>query len=314
MKAKYLLMVFLVGIFALPLISSTKKDPCQAVDDVKISRKLAEKAKKIQKPTNIDNIYFKNTTGEKIAIVEEGCECYAGKYDMIYIFNKNYLPPELTEFYASVYLDKPSKEINKKIKNAMVIEDTYFITKKGIQLGMSIDEVIAVYGAPDKRTVLKKHPNIIVKYDWEMPGQIELANSEPPAISAKTEPIAEQKKENSTKKSQDEQNTKASTETIPEPKNENANKPHNDDIMNANLKAAVEQSMKNSNKSQVDRIIEGPHRSNNDIYSITPTPYQPPPKKYPKGKICKDLEVGLTIEITFIDGKVVFIDIGYWGV
>jgi len=309
-KAKKLLMVFLIGIFALPLISSTKKDPCQAADDLRFGPEIFKKLKRPQNDDyDYDHCFFRNSSGDQIILVEEGCECSAGKLDAN-IFYKNNIPEDVLEHYR---IESSGTPLNKKLKHAILIDNKYFTTKKGIKLGMGIDEVIKVYGKPEKTTVLKKSPKIIVKYMWEVPGKYELEDSEQPIANDQPE-ISTGKTNEDTKELHTDQNTTSNPDTDQEKKNETSNKPESKQSKGVDTGKVIEQILKNPPKTGEDRIYENDFGSK-DVYSPNPPPMLSlPEKKYPKSKICKYIEIGVTIEITFINGKAALIWIGPWGV
>jgi len=119
------------------------------------------------------NFAFRSKSGDQVIVMDTGTDCT--RIDT-YFFKKNNTPPDLDP-YSWMALEgnmlctpnkskcikvKDSKKfLQKKISLAPVVEDKYFVTEKGIKLGMGYDEVIKIYGKPDKIKTVKSPKNRI---------------------------------------------------------------------------------------------------------------------------------------------------------
>jgi hypothetical protein len=109
---------------------------------------------------------FRNKADNMVIVMETYTDESLGDF---YLFPKNSIPPDLDSF-GDLNLNKneahsPSgknrieikdtkKFLRRKIELAEPVDDKYFITKKGIKLGMPYQEVIKIYGKPDKEEIV----------------------------------------------------------------------------------------------------------------------------------------------------------------
>jgi hypothetical protein len=274
--------IFLISILSLPLICAAKKDPCQAVDAIKLTcdffykydredndsnengapkNKKQLKGKTPWKDPNSDRYYLINKDGDQIIMFELGCDCYGVQYPMVLIMHNQQLPRVVRKQYYYLSLNS----LQKISKHTITIDDNFFSTKKGVHLGMGIDEVLKVYGKPDSIKVLQKNPNIIVKYKWEILSSEEAVYREQAQVSDRAAWI-------------------------------------------------TEKMIQNDNKSLTDRVYENNFGPKKTLPDDAPSPiHQLAPKRPAIQNICKTTEISMEIKVIFFDGKANLIEINFFG-
>ncbi len=141
---------------------------------------------------------FSNGSGEQVIVIVTHTDNSRGD---TYYFKKNNIVPDMDPFRYLLYNDlcTPEREhpkcikikdtkafLQKSIKYAPPVDDKYFITQKGIKLGMSQDEVIKIYGQPDLKQISKSDKSKAT-YIWKIDGVIEVECEEVPLEGAKLE-------------------------------------------------------------------------------------------------------------------------------
>jgi len=151
-----------------------KKDfRCNIIDDIKINKYLLNQVEKSQNDQLVIGYYFfRNDKTKQIMGINLGC-CMSK--DEIFIFYRKMIPKKLIDFYDYRYKHgslevSPKKYIKDRLRNAYPISARYFVTQKGIKLGMSLRQVIEKYGLPDYIEILQFHPKRILEAKWQALG------------------------------------------------------------------------------------------------------------------------------------------------
>jgi len=130
-------------------------------------------------PTYIDDqpYIFKERGGNQIMVFDPCCD----KAGTVFIFRNDQVPAYVINRYKGRTYggmqfqthEDVKAFIAKKIDSGKEIEKSYFISKKGIKLGMSSSEAAKIYGPPLSRSVIDKNHKI-TRYTWENYGRVEL--------------------------------------------------------------------------------------------------------------------------------------------
>ncbi len=183
---------FLTILVLIILLSFKHSESCIPVDYVKIDSKIILSAEKKQGDHMVWGYYFFTDKAKKqVLVINVGC-CMSPVN--IYIFYKDQIPPRLIKHYEFHYRHnqiskEPLSYIKERIKNATILKEEFFITKKGIKLGTSYKDIINTYGVPDKIEIIRRNPRV-VKYHWYVLGKEE-AKSIPEVIKEKVCPELE---------------------------------------------------------------------------------------------------------------------------
>lgn len=111
---------------------------------------------------------FKNNSTDDILLIRSVCAMYKAE---IWHFSKNNIPSELIK-EAEDFTKSNKKNIDviptikNAIENAKIIDKGFFESNLGMKLGNTIEQVIKLYGQPDK---IEKQQNE-QKYSWEFYG------------------------------------------------------------------------------------------------------------------------------------------------
>jgi len=117
-----------------------------------------------------DVFLFNNKKGDQIYAIKYSVEDLGDRW----LFLPDHYPMELIPGYNYHQYDgplghyevkDPVRFFKKKLEIAGAIDDKYFITKRGVKLGMSSSEVINIYGEPDYKQVVSEKPQI-TRYIW----------------------------------------------------------------------------------------------------------------------------------------------------
>jgi hypothetical protein len=186
-----LLKLSIILVFA---ISGSSSNKCKSIDGMTIPEsiiiKLKNKNTVLSDKVNFeDNNYelrlkadssfhvFKN--GNNIYLVSTCCD----GTQTICICDKEYCPNIFKTWFRFYKEDdfgyfnvKDAKQFYKgKAKYANILNSKYFISKKGIKLGMNPEEVINIYGEPDEKEIIGRNPKI-VRFKWFVYGKGEAAD------------------------------------------------------------------------------------------------------------------------------------------
>jgi len=116
--------------------------PCDIVDDVLITDKMLKQAEKKQGLQQIIGYYyFKEKAGNQIIAIKTGC--------------------------CNLRTEIIIKEDD--AKNALEIPSQYFVTKKGLKLGMTAKEVMQILGPPHIVDIINYNPPQIT-FKWQVLG------------------------------------------------------------------------------------------------------------------------------------------------
>ncbi len=153
-------------------------EACRCIDDVKISMgEIQEAEKKQGNCMVVGYCFFKEEKSDQVIAVQQGCSCFGGKLPSIILFNKKEVPEKIIDDYKDRSDEKdqektPLQYVQEKIDNAAVVEKKYLSTKKGLDVGMSVDDVIKIYGDPHEKEVVSEEPVKVLVYKWKVLGKI----------------------------------------------------------------------------------------------------------------------------------------------
>jgi len=143
-----------------------------------LSSKLKEKPSEDLYIRAYGDIYlFRSKKGDQIFAIEPCCD----GADSIWLFWSDHYPKEFIPGYRGAeyggtlghYTVKdPAYFFKKKLEYGGTIDSKYFITQRGVKLGMSYSEVVKIYGPPDAREIVSKKPKIS-RYKWQIYGTYE---------------------------------------------------------------------------------------------------------------------------------------------
>jgi|GEM_PF-2725800 len=186
---KYFSLIILIIFVDLSLVyASNNNTGCKVVDDLKISNETLSLIENVQGIIYVwGHLFFKNKDNNEIIALR----LYTDYHKLeVLIFPKNNIPERLIEHYDFHYKHKQIKKrpiayIEERIKNAFEIESKYFVTKKGIKLGMNAKKVMQIYGVPDVVEIISVRPQKRVRYKWHVFGDYEKFEEIPKEKSCK---------------------------------------------------------------------------------------------------------------------------------
>lgn len=170
---KYLI---LAGILLLVVFSASGQIE---TDDFRISNEMLKNANKdkcIDSVYSFDQAWFRNTNGNRFLMFELHTDYYRYK---IYLCDTGFVLPN---FIDQIRLDikteksgfneadrnKKIKTIGKFYESSNIIDEKYFISNKGIYIGIEKSQAIEIYGEPNSKETIS---NIEI-FEWNYEGSI----------------------------------------------------------------------------------------------------------------------------------------------
>jgi len=121
---------------------------------------------------------FRDPKSNIVLAIHFCCDC--GEW---YIFPSDQIPEILVDYFAHPGFFKETQVknvsamsrtyIQKKVDFALHGESKYFVSNKGVTLGLCSKKITGILGPPDSKKIIKKKP-LVTRYVWEYFDQVEI--------------------------------------------------------------------------------------------------------------------------------------------